>query len=396
MTLKKLSDADRIETIATHAGRDPSSHGGAINPPIFHASTILYEKMDAYDRRRDLFFEGVGYGLYNTPSTIALSKAVAALEGASHCVIVSSGTAAIATALMSFIGSGAHILVPDTVYGSTRTFCDGVLSKFGVSTTYYDPEIGSGIASLFKEETSLVLLESPGSLTFEVQDVRAISKVAREHGAISAIDATWASPVFLRALDLGVDIAIQSGTKYLSGHSDVMFGTLSTRNEGVFRRLKETAGRFGNRLGGEDCYLALRGIRTLPVRMQVHHATGIELARRLTGHRAVRRVLHPALSGDPGHVLWRRDFTGASGLFGAVLKTSDRAAVAAAVESRRLFKMGSSWGGYESLIVPAYPALQRSVTTWAEDGFVVRIHAGLENIEDLWRDLEEGLDRLPV
>ncbi len=396
MTAKKRSDADHIETVATHAGRNPSAHGGSVNPPIFHASTILYEKMDAYDQRRDLFFEGVGYGLYNTPSTIALSKSVAALEGASHCVIVSSGTAAIATALMSFIGAGAHVLVPDSVYGSTRTFCDDVLSKFDVSTTYYDPVIGSGIASLIKEETSLVLLESPGSLTFEVQDVRAISQVAREHGAISAIDATWASPVFLRALDLGVDIALQSGTKYLSGHSDVMFGTLSTRNEGAFRRLKETAGRFGNRLGGEDCYLALRGIRTLPVRMQAHHATGIELARRLTAHRAVRRVLHPALANDPGHALWSRDFTGASGLFGAVLKTSDRSAVAAAVESRRLFKMGSSWGGYESLIVPTYPATQRSVTTWAEDGFVVRIHAGLENIEDLWRDLEEGLDGLPV
>jgi cystathionine beta-lyase len=392
---KRRPVLDGIETIATHAGRDPLVQDGAVNPPIFHASTILFEKMDAYDHRRELFFDGVGYGLYNTPSTIALSKAVADLEHASHCVIVSSGTAAISIALMSFAGAGAHVLVPDSVYGSTRSFCDDVLSKLGISTTYYDPRIGAGIKNLVRKETTLVFIESPGSLTFEVQDVRAISRVAREHGAISVIDATWASPVFMQALELGVDISLQSGTKYLSGHSDVMFGTLSTNNEDLFRRLKETAGRFGNRLGGEDCYLALRGIRTLPIRMKAHQATGMELARRVAAHRSVRRVLYPALPEDPGHALWCRDFSGASGLFGAVLRGSDRAAVATAIESRRLFKIGSSWGGYESLIVPVYPAIQRSVTPWTDDGFVIRIHAGLENVEDLWRDLEEGLDGLP-
>ncbi len=390
---KKIPVRDGIETIAVHAGRDPSVHAGTVNPPIFHASTILYDRMEDYDRRRDRFFDGVGYGLYNTPSTLALASAVAAIENAEHCVIVSSGTAAIATALSAFVGQGANVLIPDNVYNATRTFCDEVLGRFGVTSTSYNPEIGAGIAALMREDTSVVFLESPGSLTFEVQDVPAIARIARENGAVSVIDGTWASPVFMRALDLGADVALQSGTKYLSGHSDVMFGTLSTRDEGLFRRLKETAGRFGNRLGGEDCYLALRGLRTLPVRMQAHHMAGLELARRVAEHRAVRRVMHPGIAGSVGHELWKRDFSGASGLFGAVLRTSDRARVAAALESSRLFKMGSSWGGFESLIVPVYPGLQRKATQWEEEGFVVRIHAGLETVEDLWSDLAIVLDR---
>jgi cystathionine beta-lyase len=388
---KKELARDGIATIAAHAGRDPSAQAGAVNPPIFHASTILYERMEDYDRRRERFFDGVGYGLYNTPSTIALARAVAELESAEHCVIVSSGTAAIATVLSAFVGQGAHVLIPDNVYSATQTFCDEVLVRFGVTATSYDPEIGAGISALMREETSVVFLESPGSLTFEVQDVPAIARAARANGAISVLDGTWASPVFMRALDLGVDVALQSGTKYLSGHSDVMFGTLSTRDEGLFRRLKETAGRFGNRIGGEDCFLALRGLRTLPVRMQAHHAAGLELARRVAVHPAVRRVLHPAIEGSAGYRLWERDFSGASGLFGAVLQTTDRARVAAALESSRLFKMGSSWGGFESLIVPVYPGLQRKTTPWNEDGFVVRIHAGLETIKDLWSDLDAVL-----
>jgi cystathionine beta-lyase len=393
LNAKKASARIGIETVATHAGRDPAVHAGAVNPPIYHASTIIYERMDEYDRRRERFFDGVGYGLYNTPSTIALARAVAELEDAEHCVVVSSGTAAIATALSSFVGQGAHILIPDNVYGATRTFCADVLGGFGITATSYDPEIGAGISALIREETSVVFLESPGSLTFEIQDVPAIARAARAGGAVTVLDGTWASPIFMRALDLGVDIALQSGTKYLSGHSDVMFGTLSTRDEGLFRRLKETAGRFGNRLGGEDCYLALRGLRTLPVRMQAHQAAGLQLAIRMAGHPAVRRVLHPGLEGASGHRLWKRDFSGASGLFGAVLRTSDRARVAAALESSRLFKMGSSWGGFESLIVPVYPGLQRKTTRWDEEGFVVRIHAGLESVEDLWSDLAGVLDR---
>lgn len=388
--------AQSIETAATHAGRDPAAHSGAVNPPIFHASTILYEKMDDYDARRERFFDGVGYGLYNTPTTIALAWAVAALEAASHCVVVSSGTAAIATALTAFARAGAHVMVPDNVYGATRSFCDDMLANYGVATTYYDPCAGSAIAALLQQNTAVVFLESPGSLTFEVQDVRAIADAARARRAVSVIDATWASPVFLRALDLGVDVALQSGTKYLSGHSDVMFGTLSTRDETLFRQMKSCAGRFGNRLGGEDCYLALRGIRTLAIRMRAHEAAGFELARRMIGHPAVHRVMHPGLPGADGHALWRRDFTGASGLFGAVLKTRDRRAVADALESRKLFKMGSSWGGFESLAVPVYPAAHRTATKFADEGFAIRIHAGLENLEDLWDDLVQALDRLVV
>lgn len=391
MNEKRGIDDLRPDTIATHAGRDPAHHAGAVNPPIYHASTILFDRVEAYRRRQELFYDGVGYGLYGTPTMLALAEAVAALEGAKRAVVLSSGTAAIAAVFIALTEAGTHVLVPDNVYGPVRAFCTSVLERFGVETTYYDPALGAGINAMIRPETRLVYMESPGSLTFEMQDIRAIASVARARGVATVHDGSWASPMFLRSLAIGVDVAIQSGTKYLGGHSDIIFGTVATDDEGIFRRIKEAAGRLGNRLGGEDCFLALRGIRTLPVRMARHQETGLRLARWLAAQPQVKRVLHPALASDPGHDLWLRDFTGASGLFGVLLHPVPDEKLVRMIESLRLFKMGSSWGGFESLIVPADPRPLRTATTWRDDGPLVRIHAGLEDVRDLEDDLTRGL-----
>ncbi|WP_137935186.1 cystathionine beta-lyase [Mesorhizobium comanense] len=383
-----------LDTIATHAGRNPAAHAGSVNPPVYHASTILFDRMEDYENRRDRFYDGVGYGLYNTPTTLALAEAVAELEDASHCLPVQSGTAAIATTLMAFASSGAHLLVVETAYRTTRNFCEEILRPLGIDITYYDPMLGAAIADLITPATTLVYLESPGSMTFEVQDIPAITEVARRYGVPTAIDASWASPVFLRPLALGVDISIQSGTKYLCGHSDIIFGTVAVRDETLFRRLKDISGRFGHRLGGEDCYMALRGLRTLPLRMQRHQETALRLAEWLAARPEVKQVLHPAFPQHPGHSAWRRDFTGASGLFGVLLHPVPRSAVAAALEGMKLFKMGSSWGGYESLIVPVEAGSKRASGPGQDDGALLRVHAGLETADDLIADLREALVRL--
>ncbi|MGE4056934.1 MAG: cystathionine beta-lyase [Vicinamibacterales bacterium] len=383
-----------LDTVATHSGRNPAAHAGSVNPPVYHASTILFDRMEDYENRRERFYDGVGYGLYNTPTTLALAEAVAELEDASRCLVVQSGTAAIATTLMAFASSGSHLLVADTAYRTTRNFCEEILRPLGIDITYYDPMLGAAIADLITPATTLVYLESPGSMTFEVQDIPAITEVARRHAVPTAIDASWASPVFLRPLALGVDISIQSGTKYLCGHSDVIFGTAATCDETLFRRLKDVAGRLGHRLGGEDCYLALRGLRTLPLRMERHQETALRLAEWLATQPEVKQVLHPAFPDHPGHSIWRRDFTGASGLFGVLLHPAPRSAIAAALEGMRLFKMGSSWGGYESLIVPVDAGYIRATSPGGNDGVLLRVHAGLETIDDLIKDLEEGFGRL--
>ncbi len=308
--------------------------------------------------------------------------------------MVQPGTAAIATTLMAFASSASHLLVADTAYRTTRNFCEEILRPLGIDITYYDPMIGAKIADLITPSTSLVYLESPGSMTFEVQDIPAIAEVARGRGVPTAIDASWASPMFLRPLALGIDISIQSGTKYLCGHSDVIFGTAAVRDETIFRRLKGVAGRLGHRLGGEDCYLALRGLRTLPVRMQRHQETGLLLAKWLAARPEVKQVLHPAFPNHPGHTSWRRDFTGASGLFGVLLHHAPRSDIAAFLEGMKLFKMGSSWGGYESLIVPVDAASIRTDNPWRNEGVLLRLHAGLETVDDLIADLDEGFRRL--
>jgi len=314
-----------------------------------------------------------------------------ALEGP-QCAgvgLVPSGLAAISTTLIAVLKAGDHLLVCDNVYRPSRNFCNGVLTRYGVETTYFDPSIGTAIETLFKPNTRAVLLEAPGSQSFEMPDIPAIAVVAHGHGALVIDDNTWATPLYHRSLDFGVDISIQAATKYIGGHSDIMFGTISA-NAKAWPIIAETIRLLGVCAGPDDVFLALRGMRTLAVRLAQHYRSGLEMARWLATRSEVVRVLHPALETDPGHAIWKRDFSGASGLFSIVLKPKPQAAVDALLDNLKLFGMGYSWGGFESLAIPFDCTDYRSATKWAPEGPAVRLHIGLENVDDLKADLERG------
>jgi cystathionine beta-lyase len=380
-------DKDNPETIAVSAGRMSEEHFGTVNTPVYRTSTILHPDTASLKAEKAPYT----YGRRGTPTTRSFENAISALEGAARTVSLPSGLNAIATALLTVCSSGDHLLVADTCYGPTRHFCDTTLKRFGVETSYYDPLIGADIAKLFRPNTKAVFCESPGSLTFEVQDVPAIAAAAHACDASVLMDNTWGTPIFFPALARGVDLSIQAATKYIGGHADVMMGYVSA-NETHAMRLSNMAGNMGLYASGDDCFLALRGVRTLPVRLKRHQETALVLARWLAARPEVSRVLYPALESDPSHALWKRDFLGACGLFGVVLKPVDQAAVAAMIDGLRHFGIGYSWGGYESLIIPS--EFRRTASKFEAEGPVIRIHAGLEDAGDLLADLEEGFDRM--
>lgn len=383
------------DTTLAHAGRHPEAYHGIVNPPVFRASTVTFPTLDALEAASAKPYEGVYYGRVGTPTTQALEEAVAAIENGFRAVSFSSGLAAIGVSLMTFLRAGDHLLMVDSVYGPTRRFCDQVLKGFGIETTYYDPLIGADIERLLRPETKVVFVESPGSLTFEVQDVPAISDVAHKHGALVMMDNTWATPLFFPALEKGADLSIHSATKYIVGHADAMLGVVIAKTEDVWRRLKATASYVGNCAGTEECYLGLRGLRTLSARLARHQESAFKVARWLSARPEVARVLHPAFDSCPGHALWKRDFTGASGLFSVVLKGGvTRAALARMLDGYEYFAMGYSWGGFESLIVPAELEKIRTAVPWRAEGPTLRFHIGLEDVDDLIADLEAGFRRL--
>lgn len=384
----------RDETLIVHSGRHPEQQFGVVNPPVYHVSTVTFPTVAALTAATRHPYEGVYYGRYGTPTSFALEEAVAALEGGTRGIATSSGLAAICAVLCAFTAAGDHVLVTDSAYAPTRKFCDGVLKRYGVETTYYDPAIGAGIAGLIRPNTRLVFVESPGSLTFEVQDVPAIAEAAHRAGAVVAMDNTWGTPLFFKPFEYGVDVSIQAATKYIVGHADAMLGTLTTRDDAVWKLLKDTVTAFGYSAGSDECYLGLRGLRTLSVRLERHQRTALALAEWLAAQPEVAEVLHPALPSHPGHALWKRDFRGACGLFGVVLKPADQVSVNAMLDSLSLFAMGFSWGGYESLILDTSHQVLRTATTWKPAGPLLRIHAGLEAFEDLRDDLAQGLRRL--
>ncbi len=381
--LAKLDPRTRLAV----AGRDPSDHHGYVNTPVYHASTLLYPTAEDFLARRSRY----KYGRRGTPTSEALEDALRHFEGeaCAGVALLPSGLAAVSAALLSVLSAGDHLLMTDSVYDPTRVFCDRLLSRYGIATTYYDPLIGAGIAGLMQPNTRAVFVESPGSLSFEIQDIPAISEIAHAHGARVLMDNTWATPLFFPALARGVDLAIQSGTKYIGGHSDVMIGMVSA-HAGLVRELKEAVFTMGLCVGPDDMYLALRGLRTLSARLAVHQELGLAIARWLAARPEVLAVLHPALESHPGHALWKRDFSGASGLFSVVFKPVPTAAVHAFLNALTLFGIGASWGGYESLAIPFDCAKIRTATRWGPGGPTVRFHIGLEDVGDLIADLERG------
>jgi cysteine-S-conjugate beta-lyase len=381
------------DSILTAAGRDPAAHHGIVNPPVYHASTVLFPTLAALEAASARTPGHTYYGRAGTPTTFAMEDAVCAIEGGYRTLAVGSGVAALTTSLMAFLSTGDEVLVADCVYGPVRKFCDSTLKRLGVTTRYFDPAVGGAIAAMFGARTRVVMLEAPGSLTFEMQDVPAIAAACRRAGVISIIDNTWATPYFFRPLDHGVDVSIQSATKYLAGHSDLMMGTITATRE-AYDPLRRTVHELGACAAPDDCYLALRGMRTLGVRLPRHQETGLALARWLGAQPEVTSIRHPAWPDDPGHALWRRDFTGATGLFAFTLKDNvPRHALAAMVDDMRLFGMGYSWGGFESLILPTDPAPLRTARPWT-GGQLVRVHAGLEDRDDLIADLADGFTRM--
>ncbi|MDZ3832433.1 MAG: cystathionine beta-lyase [Sphingopyxis sp.] len=369
---------------------DPRLGGGVVNPPIWRASTIVYDNVADLKARGHATHDRLFYGRRGTPTVWALADALTQLEpGAEGSLLYPSGVAAISAGLLALLAPGDHLLMVDSTYEPTRAFCDGMLARYGVRTSYYDPRIGAGIADLITPETRLIFLESPGSLTFEVQDVPAITAIARDRGVVTMLDNTWATPLLFPALAHGVDVTMMSLTKYVGGHSDAMMGSL-TATPALWPRLRHAAYQLGQAVSPDECALMLRGLRTLDVRMQRHGENGLAVARWLAGRADVGRVLHPALPGDPGHALWSRDFGGTSGLFAFTLKGVDDAARTRFVDALSQFGLGYSWGGFESLVVPCDPASLRTATTWDDPDPLIRLSIGLEDPADLIADLEGG------
>ncbi len=387
--MSKRTKTQKEATRLAHAGREPARQHGFVNTPIYRGSTVLFPTVACLEANTQDFT----YGRLGTPTVKALEEAIAELEGGHRTLLTPSGLSAIATALFAFVSAGDEILVADTVYRPNRRFCDNVLKRLGVTTIYYDPLIGAGIKSLITKKTRVVFAESPGSQTFEVQDVPAIVKAAHAAGVVVILDNTWATPLYFKPFAHGVDVSIQAATKYIVGHADAMLGAI-TATEEASRAVEKAHEDLGLCPGPEDVYLGLRGLRSLGVRLERHQRSGLEMAHWLAGRPEVARVLHPALPSDPGHALWKRDFTGASGLFSIILKPCTRGAVAAMLDGLALFGMGYSWGGFESLILPFDPADYRTATTWQAEGPALRLHIGLEDVEDLKTDLEAGFARL--
>ena len=379
-------------TSLVELGRNPKRDCGSVNPPVHRSSTVIFPDYATYRAYDSGKLPHRGYGRYGSPTTDGLEEALIALEGADHAILTSSGLAAITTALLAFLKAGDHVLFPDSLYGSARQFVGHELVRMGVAVEYYDPAIGADIAALMRENTRVVYCESPGSNTFEMQDIPAIAAVAHAAGALVMADNTWATPLLQRPFALGIDLSIHAITKYIGGHSDLVMGAVLCKAE-HYPTLKRMHRNLGAVVGGDDAYLALRGLRTIAVRLKQHEAHAVEVAQWLETVPEVTRVLFPALPSDPGHALWLRDMQGACGLFAIALKDAREDALAALVDGLKHFGLGYSWGGFESLVTVYKPASIRTVNRWDPALTFLRLHIGLEDPADLIADLAAGFDR---
>lgn len=378
------------DTLLVRTGRDSDAFGGLVNTPVCRGSTLLANSLEEWESRKQPDNPMASYGRFGNATSRAFESAMAELEGGHASIVFPSGLAACTHAILAVVRPGDHVLMTDSVYGPTRQFALRVLARLGITVEFYDPLIGHGIEQLMRPNTRVVYAESPGSLTFDVQDISALAEAAHRRDAFVIMDNTWASPLFFKPFEHGVDISIQAATKYIVGHSDALLG-VATANQRAWSLLREGAHDFGQTVGPDDIFLALRGLRSLALRLRRHESSGLQLADRLRGHAGVQQVLHPGLPGDAGHALWKRDFLGASGLFGVALQPMSRAQLSCFFSRLQLFGIGLSWGGYESLALPVDPPM-RSVRPLPFDGPLVRVHAGLEDIDELVRDFSQALD----
>ena len=385
-----------VATRLVHAGSDPARFGGAVNPPVYRASTMISQNLAELRRKRQLHASGeraYGYGRFGTPTTHAFEDAVAELEGGYRSLVFPSGLAACTCALTAFVGKDDHILVPDNAYFPLRNFARNTLTRFGVEVEFYQPLDVAGTIARIRDNTRVLYVESPGSITFEVQDIPALAEAAHKRGVTVLMDNTWATPLYFKPFTHGVDVSIQAGTKYLVGHSDAFLGIVTATRES-WEKVQHTARQFGQIAGPDDVYLALRGMRTLQVRLERHWRNGIEMADWLGSQPLVQEVLHPALPSNPGYALWKRDFTGASGLFAFQLAPLPEEALSAFFDHLELFKLGYSWGGYESLIMLYQQHEVALASRTSVAGALVRVHAGLEHLDDLRADLQAAFKRV--
>ncbi|GAA4130533.1 cystathionine beta-lyase [Aminobacter aganoensis] len=382
----------RDETRLLHTAVDDLPFN-ALTPTVHRASTIVFPTVESFLSRHTRFYDGYSYGLYGHPASRNLAAQIAALEGGVRSLIVPSGMAAIMVTNLALLRAGDHVLLPDPVYGPSRSSAKQFMSGLGVEASFYDPLCGVGIAALMRPNTRLVWVESPASFTMEVQDLPAIAQAAHAHGALVAVDGTWASPLGFKALSHGADIAMQALSKHVGGHSDLLLGSVTVASEELFRRIKDASRFLGLGVSPEDCFLALRGLGTLAARLERQTASALKIAARLAEHPGVARVIYPPLPGDAGHALWRRDFQGGCGVFSVVLQPRAENRLAACVDGLRLFHIGASWGGLHSLVAPVQIEGTRTVSPWRDRGPLVRFSIGMEHPDDLLEDIELGLDR---
>jgi len=390
--LKMIALVKKIkkDTKLTLAGRKPFENFGIVNPPIYRTSTVLFKNTKELGKAIDNRFNQTYYGRYGTPTTFALEEGIKEIENGYRSIATSSGMSSISISLLSFLSKDDHCLISDCTYYPTKKFAIKILAKFGVQVDFYDPINLDSLKKKINKKTKVIFMESPASLTFEIEDMSEIIKIAKKKKIITMLDNSWATPFYFSPIDIGIDLSILAATKYISGHADVMLGLITTKNEKLFLKIKDTAVSLGDCPGPQECYLSLRGLRTLSTRLEHHRTSSIKIARFLENNDKVSKVLHPALPKNESYEFWSKYFRGSTGLFSFILKEQSKSKVYRMIDKLKLFKLGFSWGGYESLILPVFPKSERKIATWNERGILLRIHVGLENVNDLIIDLKNA------
>ena len=390
--LKMIALVKKIkrDTKLTLVGRKPFENFGIVNPPIYRTSTVLFKNTKELGKAIDNRFNQTYYGRYGTPTTFALEEGIKEIENGYRSIATSSGMSSISISLLSFLSKDDHCLISDCTYYPTKKFAIKILAKFGVQVDFYDPTNLDSLKKKINKKTKVIFMESPASLTFEIEDMSEIIKIAKKKKIITMLDNSWATPFYFSPIDIGIDLSILAATKYVSGHADVMLGLITTKNEKLFLKIKDTAVSLGDCPGPQECYLSLRGLRTLSTRLEHHRSSAIKIARFLENNDKVSKVLHPALPKNKNYELWSKYFRGSTGLFSFILKEQSKSKVYRMIDKLKLFKLGFSWGGYESLILPVFPKSERKIAKWNERGILLRIHVGLENVNDLIIDLKNA------